>query len=126
MYDLVRFAKYALALFRLTHMLWWENGPFDAFDWVRAKAGIRYEPAEYGQWSDSVVYLYASLHGSPRRVSNGSFWAELLNCPLCLSVWLAFPLMLAYRMRSGLLDSVADWLAMSGIATILFGWERSK
>jgi hypothetical protein len=39
--DVFRLLIYALAVFRLTHLLWHENGPWDVFDWLRAKAGIK-------------------------------------------------------------------------------------
>ena len=125
--GVLRFVKCALAVFRLAHMLWWENGPFDIFDWLRSKVGIRWAITEeyQGGWgySSSGWHSPEVLEG---RTSNGSFLAELLNCPLCLSIWIALPVMVAYRLRRQMLDAVVDWLALSGVALLLFGWERDE
>ena len=107
--DIFRFILYALAVFRVTHMLWHENGPFDVFDWLRAKVGIR------------IVNQYPN--GESVAVAEG-FWAELLNCPWCMSVWFAVPATVALFLNNLALDLIATWLALSAVSVLLFGWRR--
>lgn len=109
--EWLRLLLYALAVVRVTHMLWWENGPFDVFDWLRAKAGI------------SVSRLGLEDGFKNLRYADG-FWAELLNCPLCLSVWLAVPATVAYWLNNTGLDIVAIWLAIACVSMFAFGWNR--
>ncbi|MHA2163950.1 MAG: hypothetical protein ACXABF_16160, partial [Candidatus Thorarchaeota archaeon] len=61
--DVFRLLIYALAVFRLTHLLWHENGPWAVFDLLRAKAGIKhvgrpiytYDGEHAGHATDTVV-----------------------------------------------------------------------
>lgn len=109
--DWLRLLLYALAVVRVTHMLWWENGPGDVFDWVRAKVGI--ETTRLGFENNFRLV----------RTANG-FWAELLNCPLCLSVWLAVPAAIAFWLNCIGFDIVAVWLAIACVSMFAFGWNR--
>jgi hypothetical protein len=104
-----RLIVYALAVFRVTHLLAAERGPFDVFDWLRAKAGVYYR-FELGQQGQQPTYI---------READG-FWGELMNCPLCLSGWVAAPVMIGYLLKSKLLDAVASWLAIWGLVVALF------
>lgn len=58
------------ATWRLSAMLSYETGPFDIFIKVREFAGIMHD--DNGEKVDS----------------NGSFFAELLDCVWCVSVWI--------------------------------------
>jgi len=110
--EWLRLIVYALAVVRVTHMLWWENGPWDIFDWIRAKAGIE------------VTRM--TFPGTPVpqhvRLPNG-FFAELLDCPLCLSVWIAAIAVIGYLV-GGYIDYIALWLAIACISMFVFGWHR--
>jgi hypothetical protein len=75
-----------LAVWRLTHLIAAEDGPFNALAWLRGKAGQ-------------------------------GFWATLLDCFYCLSIWIA--LLFAIGMGGSLLHKVLLWLALSAAAILL-------
>jgi len=81
------FAVYAFAVWRVSHLLSREDGPFDVVFRVR------------------------------RRVGQG-FFGALLDCFLCVSLWVAAPF--APLVGDGWLAHVVAWLALSGAASILF------
>ena len=76
----------ALAVWRLTHLLAREDGPWD---------------------------LVARLR---RRLGEG-FWGKLMDCPKCLSVWLAAPF--AFFVGGRPMELLVVWLALSGVAVLL-------
>lgn len=78
-----------LAVWRLTHFLVAEDGPWDL-----------------------VVRL--------RRRAGAGFWARLLDCFYCLSLWVAAPL--AAALGDGPVERLLLWPALSGGAILL---ERS-
>jgi len=57
--DLLRFVIYGLAVFRLSHLLAWEDGPFDMFSRLRGWLDIRWGLGKF------------------------------ITCQYCLSVWFA-------------------------------------
>lgn len=117
---LARLVVYGLAVYRVTNLFVNEDGPGDVFDWIRAKAGIYYEDAtiNISVW-DGVQYT--SRHEQVEKKIAEGFWAELLDCPLCLSVWFSFVAGIAMWPESRLLDAVASWLALAGVSLVLFG-----
>lgn len=60
-----------LATWRISSLLVNENGPFHVFRKIREMAGIKYQ--------DDFKYLVPS-----------TFFAELLDCVWCSSVWVSF------------------------------------
>jgi hypothetical protein len=80
------FITSALAVWRLTHLLAKEDGPFD------------------------IVFLL-------RKKVNISFFAHLLDCFYCLSVWIALPFGIA--LGANWLEKALLWLALSGAACLL-------
>jgi len=75
-----------LGVWRITHLLNAEDGPFDLFVRLRQKAGHR-------------------------------FWAALLDCFYCLSLWVAIPFALV--IGGNWRERVLLWLALSGGAPLL-------
>lgn len=68
--DSLTFIIAILATWRLSAMLSYEAGPFDVFVSIREKAGIAHDD-------------------DGRKISDdGSFFAELLDCVWCVSVWI--------------------------------------
>ena len=51
------------------------------------------------------------------KVGHG-FFGSLLDCFLCLSLWVAAPF--AWLVAAGWIDRIVAWLALSGAASILF------
>jgi len=76
-----------LAVWRVSHLLAQEDGPFD------------------------IVFRFRT------KVGQG-FFGTLLDCFLCLSLWIALPF--AFLIADTWIDRVAAWLALSGGASILF------
>jgi len=76
-----------LAVWRISHLLAQEDGPFDIVFRVRTKVGQ-------------------------------GFLGTLLDCFLCLSLWIALPF--AFLSADAWIDRIVAWLALSGGASILF------
>ena len=76
----------ALAVWRLTHLLGKEDGPFDIIFLIRKKAGT-------------------------------GFFATLLDCFYCLSIWVALPFGLWLGLNWW--EKILTWLALSGAACLL-------
>lgn len=81
------FVLCTLAVWRVTHLLAQEDGPFDLVFKVRSKVG------------QGVL-------------------GALLDCFLCLSLWIAVPF--ALLVAAGWVERFVAWLALSGAASILF------
>ena len=108
----IKFVIYALAVYRLTHLLVFEDGPFDVFDWLRAKAG---------------VYVAIVTTNPPQeQFTADTFLGRLLLCPLCLSVWVAGVAVIAMWLNLVVCDMIASWLALAGVSVLLFGGERES
>jgi hypothetical protein len=78
-----------LAVWRITHLLVAEEGPFRLF--------LR--------WRNTA------------RISFGRFWGELFNCFYCLSLWVAAPL--AWLLGGVWTERLILWPALSGAAILL-------
>lgn len=112
---LVRLVVYGLAVYRTTHLFVYEDGPFDIFDWLRARAGI------------GLTYHMESRYEVERKEHVAdTFWGRLLLCPLCLSVWIGGIAAACLFIKNIILDGIATWLALSGISTILFNREAKN
>jgi hypothetical protein len=91
------------------------------FDWLRAKAGIfsRVIASSTVPYSDGTTVRY-------EKVVPDTFFAQLLDCPLCLSMWLAVPATVAWAFNWFWLDVIAVWLALAAVQLLLFGWEHPE
>jgi len=109
----LRLALLALATFRLTHLFWWEFGPWDVFWRLREWVGVL---AVNGAEDDVVLYGH-------------TFLGKLFSCPLCLSMWIAGGLMMLYLLAGPsmltVLDVICLWLGIGAVSLLLFGWKRS-
>jgi hypothetical protein len=99
--PLLRLVVYAFAVYRVTHLLNWENGPWDVLDWLRWKAGVE------------VTYA----GGTPHRIAT-TFWSKLILCPYCLSVWLAVPAVPLWLADFWVFDLLASWMAIAGFVAL--------
>jgi hypothetical protein len=95
----------ALAVFRLAMMLAGEDGPLHIFRDGRRAVGRWAAPMSGNSFSDEA------------RLS----FAELVNCPYCLGVWLAVPALWLALRPSKLGDLVLGWLGLSGAQALLQG-----
>lgn len=112
----VKLCLYGLALFRGTILLYREKGPWNIFSKLREKAGI-----QIVEWLD--IDERDVPHTIQERKAEG-FWAELLNCPYCLSGWLAILAAIGYK--SKLADFIALWLALWGVVYWLIKLDEKE
>jgi len=84
--DVSWFVPGVLAVWRVTYLLYAEDGPWDL-----------------------VIRL--------RRLAGTGFWATLLDCFYCLSLWVALPI--AGLLGRTVLDQVLLWPALSAGAVLL-------
>lgn len=99
---IVRLLMYSLAVYRFTMLLYNEDGPFHMFDWLRHKAGI--EVHSYSTSDDQDNYIEVV-----ERTGEG-FFAELLNCPYCLSGWVALFMSIGFTTN----NYYFEWFAFYG------------
>ena len=81
------FVVVTLAVWRVTHLLVEENGPGHVFARLRAAAGT------------------------------SGFWASLLGCFYCLSLWVALPL--SWGLSDDWGQRIIVWLALSGASCLI-------
>ena len=112
MSDVLRFLIYALAAFRITLLFYFDDGPSYVFDWIRHKAGIYY------------VQIKGTNVTETKRRADG-FFGKVLNCPLCLSFWIASFFIIPYKLENIWVDYFFTVLGFWGFVTIIFRkwWE---
>lgn len=98
---MLEFLILSLATFRIAYFLVEESGPWHVAEKLRELAGLR---ANENGWTDP----------------NGGFWAQLLSCIYCTSVWVALLLTLLYLVSSGIAFMVALPFAFSTVAILLY------
>jgi hypothetical protein len=91
--DGLAFILCALAVWRLTHLLAREDGPFDVV--VKLRQAL-------GDWT----------------------LGALMDCFYCLSLWLAMPFVPVLTKTP--LPAIIIWLALSGVASLLFAISESQ
>ena len=114
--DVLRLIVYALAVLRVTNLLWVEEGPWEVFAKLRSTAGIHVAEKNQGTWENGN-YTITELQG--QRIAT-TFFGKLLNCPMCISVWLSVPAVVAFSLKIWWLDLLAVWLAISGLCVIYY------
>jgi hypothetical protein len=87
-----------LTVFRVTHLLVVDDGPFGVFCMLREAAGVFDE-------NGTIV------------VTKEWLWSGLLSCHWCLSVWIALPMALLWRGLS--LTVFPAWMALAGASALL-------
>lgn len=96
----ISFVVASLVVYRLSRMLALEEGPFDIFMETRAWAWKRFE---------------------------GKAWIQAgIQCPLCISFWLAIPIaiLVTLQLHYPFYAFFWLWLALSGAASFLYRLEN--
>jgi uncharacterized protein DUF1360 len=93
----------ALGVWRITHLLAEEDGPF------KLVARLR-------KFADRPLFKGTEQASSTRQLAAG-FWGELLDCFYCLSLWVAAPF--AYFLGAGWAERLVLWPALSAAAILL-------
>lgn len=109
---MTRLLMYALALFRFTMLLHEEEGPCGVLLNLRDFFGVK-------EFRTLLVLENGHTHNETVREAD-NLAGEALNCPFCLSGWLAIPLALGYYNKWRLTDVVAAWGAIWAGAYLLF------
>lgn len=100
--DRLRLVVVALAVYRVSHMIVMESGPFKVF----------------GRWRKWLIAWDAA--GNPDGLPEKSHWlVEGIMCVFCVSFWLALPAAVAVLWPRKSTDLVALWLALSAATLIL-------
>ena len=95
MSDMAYLIAVLLAVYGVSHILVWEDGPFDILSKLRYFAGVRYS-------------------GENRYSKNGIGGA--FNCQICMSVWVAFPIAWLCSLHT----VIAYGLAAVGFVCLIF------
>ena len=99
--NIVYLLIYGLATWRLSSLLCYEAGPKDLFVWIREKAGIKHD-------EDKTPYMFPV-----------NFWAQLLSCIWCVSVWASGGLLIVRFFLPEITNYFALWLSLSTIAIVI-------
>lgn len=100
----LEFFLLALAAWRLASMVVRERGPWDMFVWVRERAGIGHDESK-------VPMVY------PDR-----FFAQLLSCTYCFSMWVGAFWVGFYLIAPLLATKIAAVFALSTAAIVIDKW----
>lgn len=90
--------------------------------------GFRFVLAVLATWR--VAHLLAHEDGPAeviyriRRRMGAGFWGKLMDCFLCLSLWVAAAV--AFFVASHPVDWIMSWLAISGGACLLERWSSRQ
>jgi len=101
--SIVELVLLGFATWRLTSLLYREEGPFGIFVKLREKLGI--------QHIDGKPCIY------PDR-----FWCKLFSCVWCLSVWVSATFVVWYIFLPSVAIIFALWLSLSTITIGLDKW----
>lgn len=83
--EVIFFIAASFAVYRISTDMAWMSGPFHLYDYMRG-------------WTLQKFGLH-------------SWITEGVNCPICLSFWVAFPLLITH--------GIVWWLAVAGAAAFL-------
>lgn len=101
--NIVDLVLLGLATWRLTSLFYSEEGPFGIFVKFREMLGIKH--------IDGQPCIY------PDR-----FWCKLFSCIWCLSVWVAFGMVVLYIFLPQVAIYFALWLSLSTITIMVNRW----
>jgi hypothetical protein len=97
-----------MAVWRISYMLVWEDGPFDILEKFRRKIGIGYDTeGERGVYSGPLLRTTV---------------AKLFLCVYCMSVWWAFGFTILYYIQPFLAVALAVPFALSTGAILVNRW----
>lgn len=96
----------ALATWRITALLHFEDGPYLILARLRRRVGVYYDEKNERQGDDEL--------------------AKAFNCPACLSVWVGGAVTLVYRLKKSIATWLALPLALSTIAIIIEAYLSNK
>lgn len=105
--TLTHFLIFSLATWRIASLLVQEDGPFRIFRRLREMTGIEHD-------DDGNVEMIPE-----------SFWADLLSCMWCTSIWVAFGWTIFWLMVPEFAAKWATFFALSAGAVIIDRWTTT-
>ncbi len=94
------------AVWRISYMLVFEDGPFNVFGSIREYAGVRY--------NENYETFVPAYMGAARRTIAGIF-----NCIYCMSVWIALLFSVLYFSNQFVSVALAVPFALSAAAILI-------
>ena len=92
----------SLAVYSVTYMLVYSDGPWGSIEKLRYTAGVRYD--EYGnERSDTVL-------------------GQILMCHVCTGFWVVIPIVILYVLSTIIVSA----LAVHGLSIVLFSQARDQ
>jgi hypothetical protein len=121
--DIILFPFIIGMVVALTQFLVYEAGPFGIFSRLRYFVGINqlYDivKQEFVPTHTAYVAPYVLRANNLMFVSNGKFFAELLSCHICTSVWVSFFVVAPFYFLPIFVGVIPLWLAVSGFSMFL-------
>lgn len=118
--DIVMFPFMIGMVITITQFLVHEDGPFGIFSRLRYTFGINqlYDLRKQEFIAGYSGYLKPNVVRENNFVflSNGKFFAELLSCHMCTSVWVSLFLVAPFYFLPIVVGVVPLWLALSGFS----------
>ena len=119
----------ALATFRLSYMISYEQGPYDIITKIRSWFGAKHHFVTYNyettEWSNGTPYVvvneYVRVEPMPAELQEG-FWARMLCCPYCNSIYIGATLLILnsqYDIISNALYYVIVVLSLSTVSIVI-------
>jgi hypothetical protein len=96
------------AVFGITFLVRYTDGPFDIFKMFRIGMGIKYK---------------IGLSEQEEEYVSDTFTAKLVNCFWCLSTWIAMILCLLYVLWQSM--SIIDWIILTFASVGIAGFMNS-
>jgi len=101
--SIVTFLVVGLAVWRISSLLVNENGPFYVFRELRERAGIH----------NTIRSIFGKNANTVEKVVPDTFFAQLLSCVWCCSIWVGFSFTLLLCMSE----------AVSVLISLPFAWS---
>lgn len=109
--ELLSLLLLSAAVWRISYMLVWEDGPYYIFNSVREFVGVRYD-----------IDLNRKIDSNPMLPKWRNSLAELFNCVYCMSVWVSILVYIVYLFKPFLAVALAVPFALSTGAIAINRW----
>lgn len=125
--ELFVLAAYLLAVYGMTHYLVHTDGPRKVFFRLRKFAGMKLATEIEGQlYFEEALSEEEKAAANWREVSDGSFWADVLECHKCTSIYVAAVLSPLIFLESPITTGILTVLAAVGATIFLHEITEKK
>lgn len=106
--DSITIGSLCLAVWRISNILIFENGPWYIFREIRSEIGIKHDEDDF-----------------PYEIPNTS-WGELFSCIVCISVWVAGGFSFLFLLSPGVALIFSLPFSISAVALLIDKWYTTK